>query len=294
MSRCQESVLRREGDRWVRTGARRRLAPFLRQSHKKRKPYRNDDTCADHGHPHLVRPNTLSLEGSARAEGSPDQSAHGRYCVPISDFVNPDVADVRVALIRQWELIADAIDLIDLSAASRCTGWTNREVLAHLYVQPRLVAKFLRAESAPAEVMGVTENLSGTRFFGELVDASAREGAALNKVELRTPLDAVRPHVLAADLVATITTLQGSISVSDYLVTRCVEAVVHGGDLVPPVPPDPGARDITSKALLDTFRVSVPELVAEAAALPVEQWIDLATGRSRATGPLAEVLPVMT
>jgi hypothetical protein len=35
-------------------------------------------------------------------------------------------------------------------------------------------------------------------------------------------------------------------------------------------------------------------LVAKAAALPVEQWIDLATGRSRTTGDLAKVLPVMT
>ena len=99
--------------------------------------------------------------------------------------------------------------------------------------------------------------------------------------------------MLVADLEATITTLQGSISVSDYLVTRCVEAVVHGGDLVPAVRPDPAAQVITSKALLDTLCVSAPELVAEAADLLVEQWIDFATGRSRATGHLAEVLPVM-
>jgi hypothetical protein len=207
--------------------------------------------------------------------------------------VNPDVADIRIALIRQWELIADAIDLIELSLASRCTGWTNREVLAHLYVQPHLAAEFLRTESADEAELGVTDNLAGTRSFSELIDASAREGAALNRLELRGPLDAVRPLVLAADLQATITTLQGSISVSDYLVTRCVEAVVHGGDLVPPVPPDPVAQAITSKALLDTFCVSAPELVGEAAALPVEQWIDFATGRSMATGRLAEFLPVM-
>jgi hypothetical protein len=115
----------------------------------------------------------------------------------------------------------------------------------------------------------------------------------MNKVELRGPLDAVRRLVLVADLDATITTLQGSISVSDYLVTRCVEAVVHGSDLVPSVSPDPSAQAITSKALLETLSASAPELVAEAAALPVERWIDLATGRSRAMGRLADVLPVM-
>ena len=147
--------------------------------------------------------------------------------------------------------------------------------------------------SAGKPALGVAENLSGTASFGELIDALARQGAALHKVQLRGPLDAVRPLVLGADLDGTITTLQGSISVSDYLVTRCVEAVVHGGDLVPPVPPDPLAQAMAAGALLDTLRVATPELAAEAAALPVERWIDVATGRSGATGRLAAVLPVM-
>jgi len=207
--------------------------------------------------------------------------------------MSPDIVDVRIALIRQWGLIADVVNEIDLAAATRCTGWTNREVLAHLYVQPHLVARFLRTESADRALMGLAENLSGTRSYRELIDASARKGAALQKVDLRGPLDAVRPLVLAAHLDATITTLQGPISVSDYLITRCVEAVVHGGDLVPPVAPDLVAQDITSKALLDTLSVTAPKLVTEARALPVGQWIDLATARTRATGPLAEVLPVM-
>jgi hypothetical protein len=142
-------------------------------------------------------------------------------------------------------------------------------------------------------MLGVTENLSETRSFSVLIDASARKGASLNKVELRGPVDAERRLVLAANLEATITTLQGSMSVSDYLVTRCVEAVVHGGDLVPPVVPDPVAQAITSEVLLDTLAAVAPGLVADARALPVEKWIDCATGRSRATGRLAEVLPVM-
>ncbi len=166
-------------------------------------------------------------------------------------------------------------------------------MLAHLYVQPHLVARFLRSKSSDAAALGLSENLSGTSSYRELIDASAREGAALNKVELRGPLDAVRALVLAADLDATISTLQGAISVSDYLITRCVEAVVHGADLVSPVAPDPDAQAITSQALLDTLAVSASELVTHARGLPVEEWIDLATGRARATGPLADVLPVM-
>jgi len=206
----------------------------------------------------------------------------------------PDAEDVRTALLRQWELIADIVADIELATESRCSGWTNREVLAHLYVQPHLVARFLRSESNEGALVGIAENLSGTRTFSELIDASARKGALLNQVDLRGPLDDVRPLVLAARLDVTITTMQGRISVADYLVTRCVEAVVHGGDLVPPVEPDPVAQSIASDALLDALGAFAPELVSEARMLTARQWIDLATGRATTTDPLAAALPVMT
>ena len=135
----------------------------------------------------------------------------------------PSPSDVRIALLRQWELISDAIGHIDLSAMSRCAGWTNREVLAHLYVQPHLVARFLRTRNAGEATLGLSENLSGTRSFSTLIDASAREGAAMNKVELLGPLEAVRPLVLAAALDATITTTAGldlGVGLSRYEVCR--------------------------------------------------------------------------
>ena len=207
--------------------------------------------------------------------------------------MEPDVADIRLALIRQWELVADAVDGIDLSTDSRCSGWTNREVLAHLYVQPYLVARFLLTAGTYKALLGAADNLAGTSTQRQLIDVSARDGAALNKVRLRGPLEEVRPLVLSAQLEATITTLQGPISVSDYLVTRCVEAVVHGGDLEPPVTPDAEAQGIAAKALIETLAVSAPELVEDAEMLPLEEWINLATGRTKTIGPLAAVLPVM-
>jgi uncharacterized protein (TIGR03083 family) len=170
--------------------------------------------------------------------------------------VDPVPADVRFALIRQWDLISEVVDTIDLAAASRCNGWTNREVLAHLYVQPHLVKKFLGTASVRQAEVQLSENLAGTKSFSGLINESARKGATLNKVDLRRPLAAVRDVVLAAPLDATITTLQGKISVSDYLVTRCVEAVVHGSDLSPRVTPDPVAEAITSEALLDVLELS--------------------------------------
>ena len=202
--------------------------------------------------------------------------------------------DVRTALIRQWDRIAGAVPRIDLTAPSRVAGWRNREVLAHLYAQPSLLLRFLESESAAEPAVRAAENLAGTKAFAELIDASAHEGAMRGKYDLRIPVERARTAVLTADLGATIETLQGSITVGDYLVTRCVEAVVHGGDLVDAVAPDPVAQAIAATALLELLTAVAPDLADEARALPVAVWIDVATGRSRASGPLASAVPVMT
>jgi len=141
--------------------------------------------------------------------------------------------------------------------------------------------------------IGVAENLSGTESLHDQIDSSAREGAMLGKFDLGIPLAKARTRLLDADLDVTIETMQGSIAVSDYLVTRCVEAVVHGCDLMDPVAPDCQAQLITSTALLDVLSASAPHLVAEANALSIQAWIDIATGRCSATGPLAAATPVM-
>jgi hypothetical protein len=141
--------------------------------------------------------------------------------------------------------------------------------------------------------MGVTDNLNGTRAFKDLIDSSARKGARLGKFDLSGPLSEARELVLGADLSETIETVQGSISVLDYLVTRCVEAVVHGGDLIAPVSPDPAAESITSAVLLHVLSERSPQLLARAEALPPREWIDVATGRGTVTGPLAAAVPVM-
>ena len=202
--------------------------------------------------------------------------------------------DVRTALLRQWDRIAEAVPRIDLAAASRIAGWRNREVLAHLYAQPSLLLRFLESASAAEPAVRAAENLAGTKAFAELIDASAREGATRDKFDLRIPVERARTAVLTAPLGATIETLQGSITVGDYLATRCVEAVVHGGDLVDPVAPDPAAQAITATVLLELLTAVAPDLAAEARALPVATWIDVATGRSLASGPLAAATPVMT
>ena len=102
------------------------------------------------------------------------------------------------------------------------------------------------------------------------------------------------PALRAADLSATVVTMQGPIRLADYLVTRCVEAVVHGCDLAGPVRPDRVAQAITAGALLEALAARAPHLVREARQLPLPVWIDVATGRQPVSGSLAAAVPVMT
>ncbi len=88
--------------------------------------------------------------------------------------------------------------------------------------------------------------------------------------------------------------MQGPIRLADYLVTRCVEAVVHGSDLVEPVKPDSVAQAITARALIEVLSLRAPHLVHEARKLPLPVWIDVATGRRPGSGRLAAPVPVMS
>jgi len=202
--------------------------------------------------------------------------------------------EVRAALVRQWQAIGAAVPGIELDRPSRVDGWRNREVLAHLYVQPIMLGRFLETSGeVRSPALTATTNLAGTRSFGAAIDTSAREGAALGKADLAASAERVLPALLAADLGSSVVTVQGSILLVDYLVTRCVEAVVHGGDLIDPVEPDPVAQSVAARALMDVLATTAPDLVTVAESQPMPDWIDLATGRRVGAGALAQVLPVM-
>jgi hypothetical protein len=200
---------------------------------------------------------------------------------------------VRDALVRQWREIARAIPTRDLETASRVEGWRNREVVAHLAMQPALLERFFATASSEPSVLRASENLAGTRALAELVDAATREAAAAGNLDFAGAAERAIERLATADLTATITTLQGPIVIGDYLVTRCVEAVVHGGDLVDPVEPDQDALEIVADALTALLAERAPNLVAHAASLTRDEWVAIATGRERAPESLQEVVPLM-
>ena len=202
--------------------------------------------------------------------------------------------EVRDALVHQWQAITAAVATIDLETPSRVAGWRNREVIAHLCLQPTLLRKFIATAPRQHAVVTVAASLAGTHSLARLVDASAREAAGAGRVDFAKAVDEAVPALRAADLSATVVTMQGPIRLADYLVTRCVEAVVHGCDLVDPVRPDRVAQAITAGALLEALAARAPHLVREARQLPLPVWIDVATGRQPVLGSLAAAVPVMT
>ena len=64
-------------------------------------------------------------------------------------------------------------------------------------------------------------------------------------------------------------TVQGPIRLADYPITRCVEAAVHGGELVDPADPDPDAQAVTAEALFAAPAATAPEQVVSARRLPL-------------------------
>lgn len=150
-------------------------------------------------------------------------------------------------------------------------------------------------ETTPGESpqVSIASNLAGTHTFATIIDASAREAAA-GILRFGDNVASALPVIATADLASTVTTFQGPILLADYLVTRCVEAVVHGRDLVDPVASDPAAFMITADALMSVFAHDHPNLRAQVTDLPTAVWIDAATGRLPAPPGLETALPVMT
>jgi Mycothiol maleylpyruvate isomerase N-terminal domain len=201
---------------------------------------------------------------------------------------------IRLALLRQWALISKALPSIDLNSPSRIQGWTNRELVAHLTLQPTLLRRFLDKASSAKPSITLSQNLLGTKSLAEVIDAATREAAEKGELDFVRGVEQVRQPLMEADLASTVVAIQGPISLTDYLVTRCIEGVVHGRDLVDPVVPDSVAESITADALISVLVNRAPTLVEDAQKLPLPAWIDIATGRQPASGELGAVLPLMT
>ena len=147
--------------------------------------------------------------------------------------------DVATALVRQWELIAKVIPRDRPDETQPRRGWRNAEVLAHLYVQPHLVVRFLHSVKVGNREMGVTDNLAGTKALKDLVRRICPEEGKVGQFHPNGPPHRGMGTVLGADLSADHRDYSGTDLSFGLSRHRCVEAVVHGRDLLEPVSPRP-------------------------------------------------------
>ena len=238
---------------------------------------------------------------------------------------HPEFSDVAGACLRQWTSLADVVDQLPddvFAVPTRLAGWRVAELVAHFAACVNAVPRRL-AESAPAakETLSVARYLTAAPSAGDVIaqrevdtatgkkPSELRENLALALVSLGHALaDATGERV--------VNTRFGAMRLDDFVVTRCVEGVVHGLDLaqVPGVVTvsDLEALRITTRALLDTMVERAPGRAVELRVPPIaavqcvegprhtrgtppnvvetdpNSWIELAAGRTRWADAVAD------
>jgi uncharacterized protein (TIGR03083 family) len=147
--------------------------------------------------------------------------------------------EIRAAAIGQFTLLAGMVDGLEdalLTTPTRLPGWRVSELVAHLARNWEAVTSGLRKPSPDHAEVELTDYYDGAAGVAAAVQQRAQDDLAA------ITLGGVRRHL--RDVVETgVRLLQaverdrlmlarlGSLALSDFLVTRCVEGVVHGLDL---------------------------------------------------------------
>ena len=223
----------------------------------------------------------------------------------------PDPERIQQALTAQWWALrsyVDGLEPADLAAPSSLPGWTVGDLIAHIAdgvaalserlshpppdrVQTSIVEWARRSASQASRLADEARELAADGDSRELLTvAVARAENALDQV--------VNPQRLLWGPV-------GGIRLTDYLVTRVVEAVVHADDLDPEFPHDRAALGSCVRALAEILVGIVPGSSVELRIPPFAAvqcvpgprhtrgtppgvvevdpltWVRLATGRAR-------------
>jgi uncharacterized protein (TIGR03083 family) len=185
--------------------------------------------------------------------------------------------DAFAACAAQWTKIADAVDVLPDEAfdqPSALPGWRVAELVAHLAMCASAPAKWL-AEPAPAsaqtDAAGYLLGLGGASgdIDQRTRERAAGKPAALLRVQARHAVDDLVSTLAGADPAQVIPSRSAPMRLDEFIVTRCVEGVVHGLDLEPPVEPDAAALRIVTKALLAALATKAPGHTVEVRVPPI-------------------------
>lgn len=152
---------------------------------------------------------------------------------------SPDPRKAAAAYAGQWREIHRWLDAVDDSAWNRPSvieGWRVADLVAHLgLIAESVVWAASRASTQPP--LSVGEYLARYASAGADIDGATRQRSATSR---RTVLDAVdeageRAGAAIANFAesapAVVAAGRGPIRWADFLITRCVELVVHADDL---------------------------------------------------------------
>lgn len=178
-----------------------------------------------------------------------------------------DPARTRAAVAAQLRHVREAVDRLtggQLAAPTRLGDWTVRELVAHLAMVVESVPRQLECPAPPAVEVTITGWAAATAGLAPAIDTDTRalaagddpadllERAADRYTELVPPAPGDR--LLAARV--------GAMRLDDFLVTRCVELVVHTDDLAAAtglgIPYDRQALAAAVRVLADALAAKAP------------------------------------
>jgi uncharacterized protein (TIGR03083 family) len=185
----------------------------------------------------------------------------------------PPAEDALAGARAQFALLAEGVrDLPDDAFAkpTRLKGWDVAALVAHLGRNAATVTGRVERGTNDKPDTDVLDYLSGMRAIAEEIGSRAPALAAeRTPAELRDGLAAGAKALedLDAPITLTIEGYAGTLSLGDFLVTRCVEGVVHGLDLRAatgvPDKPDPAALKVCVRILAALVERAVPGKAVE-------------------------------
>ncbi|HWL35977.1 MAG TPA: sterol carrier family protein [Frankiaceae bacterium] len=172
----------------------------------------------------------------------------------------PAGADALAGVTAQYALVSETVAALSDEAfalPTRLGTWTVAELVAHLASTLDAVPRAL-AKPAPAEPEAdMLTYLGAMRAVSDAVAQRAVDNAAgVAPADLRArvaaAVTATEEALDGADPARLVLVRLGAVPLGDFLVTRCVEGVVHGLDLAAatgtPWPPDPTALKVVVRA----------------------------------------------
>lgn len=178
---------------------------------------------------------------------------------------------LAAAFERQWELVVAGVEALDdgrFVAASPLPGWSFGDLVAHCARSGGALGVTLGgAPAAGGGAASAVEYVGGVGARAEAIADTARADAAgVPPAELRSRLRAAVAascKALAAAVAEdgpawdrVVGSPGGPIRLGDFVVTRCVEGVVHGLDLG--LAPDRDALRVVTRTLLDLLVARAP------------------------------------